>query len=134
MPSKETVQRQGVLGGALGVLVLAFGLTYHFFPELFHVSPEEIANPSAPGVGRAAPSVAARSSAPVPSVQDEVNAGPPLTLAPTDVIAARLARKPAPLPEQTSADPPEVKALVERADKAFEAGRMAGDSHSAAAL
>lgn len=134
MPSKETVQRQRAFGGALGVLVLAFGLTYHFFPELFHVSPEEVANPSAPGVGRAVPSTPAHAVPVAPSEQEEINAGPPLTLAPTAVIAARLARKPAPLPEQTTADPPEVKALVAQADKAFEAGHMAGDKNSAAAL
>ena len=79
MPSKETVQRQRAFGGALGVLVLAFGLTYHFFPEIFHVSPEEVANPTAPGVGRAAPSTAARANPAIPSAQDEINAGPPLT-------------------------------------------------------
>lgn len=134
MPSKETVQRQRAFGGALGVLVLAFGLTYHFFPEFFHVSPEEVANPSAPGVGRAVPSVAVRPNNPIASAQDELNAGPPLTLAPTAVIAARLTRKPATLPEQMSADPPEVKALLERADKAYQAGRFVGDKNSAAAL
>ncbi|RUL78257.1 formylglycine-generating enzyme family protein [Dyella choica] len=134
MPSKETVQRQRAFGGALGVLVLAFGLTYHFFPQLFHVSPEEVANPSAPGVGRVKPVVPARASLAAAPEQDEVNAGPPLTLAPTAVIASRLVRKPVPLPEQTSADSPEVKALVQRADKAFQAGRIAGDKNSAAAL
>ncbi|WP_233842317.1 SUMF1/EgtB/PvdO family nonheme iron enzyme [Dyella sp. 2HG41-7] len=134
MPSKETVQRQRALGGALGVLVLAFGLTYHFFPQVFHVSPEEVANPPAPGVPRLAPTTATRPVTAVPSEQDEINAGPPLTLAPTAVIAARLTRKPAPLPEQLTADPPEVKALLERADKAYQAGRIAGDKNSAAAL
>lgn len=134
MPSKETVQRQRAFGGALGVLVLAFGLTYHFFPEIFHVSPEEVANPSAPGVGRAAPSTPVRANPAIPSAQDEINAGPPLTLAPTAVIAARLSRKPAPLPEQLSADPPEVKALLERATKAYQAGHMVGDKNSAAVL
>lgn len=78
MPSKETVQRQRAFGGALGVLVLAFGLTYHFFPELFHVSPEEVANPSAPGVGRAVPSTPAHAVPVAPSEQEEINAGPPL--------------------------------------------------------
>lgn len=134
MPSKETVQRQRAFGGALGVLVLAFGLTYHFFPQVFHVSPEEIANPPSPGAARIAPTVAARAGTAIPSEQDEINAGPPLTLAPTAVIAARLTRKPAPLPEQLTADPPEVKALLERAQKAYEAGRIAGDKNSAAAL
>jgi hypothetical protein len=134
MPSKETVQRQRAFGGALGVLVLGFGLTYHFFPEIFHVSPEEVANPSAPHIGRAAPVAPVRATTATPSAQDEINAGPPLTLAPTEVIATRLARKPAPLPEQMSADPPEVKALLERADKAYQAGHIAGDRNSAAAL
>lgn len=134
MPSKETVQRQRAFGGALGVLVLGFGLTYHFFPEIFHVSPEEVANPSAPHIGRAAPAVPVRATTATPSAQDEINAGPPLTLAPTEVIATRLARKPAPLPEQMSADPPEVKALLDRAEKAYQAGHIAGDRNSAAVL
>jgi formylglycine-generating enzyme required for sulfatase activity len=134
MPSKDTVQRQRALGGALGVVVLAFGLTYHFFPEVFHVSPEEIANPTSP-VTRAVPAlVPARAASVLPSAQEEINAGPPLTLAPTAVIAARLNRKSAPLPEQLSADSPAVKALIDRAGKAFLAGQVAGDKTSAAAL
>ena len=134
MPSKEIVQRQRAFGGALGVLVLAFGLTYHFFPEIFHVSPEEVANPPSPvqgGMSRALPS---RAASVLPSPQEEINAGPPLTLAPTAVIAARLNRKSTPLPEQLSADPPAVRALIERANKAFLAGQMAGDKNSASAL
>lgn len=134
MPSKETVQRQRAWGGAFGVLVLAFGLTYHFFPEIFHVSPEEVANPTSPVTGSMASAVRAGSAPVAPSAQDEVNAGPPLTLAPTDVIAAHLNRSSAPLPEQLTADPPTVRALIERANKAFLAGQVAGDRNSAAAL
>ena len=134
MPSKETVQRQRALGGALGVLVLAFGLTYHFFPEIFHVSPEEVANPTSPVAGGMARGLPARAGNVSSSAQDEVNAGPPLTLAPTDVIAARLNRTSAPLPEQLTADPPAVRALIERASKAFQAGQVAGGKNSAAAL
>jgi formylglycine-generating enzyme required for sulfatase activity len=135
MPSKETVRRQRALGGALGVLVLGFGLTYHFFPQIFHVSPEEIANSSAPSQSRIVPStVPARAGSVLPSALDEINAGPPLTLAPTAVIAARLNRVSTPLPEQLSADTPEVKALLDRANKAFLAGQVAGDKNSAAAL
>ena len=134
MPSKETVRRQRALGGTLGVLVLAFGLTYHFFPQIFHVSPEEVANSSSSNAGRIAPSAPARSGSVRPSAQDEINAGPPLTLAPTAVIAARLNRVSAPLPEQLSADTPEVRALLERANKALLAGQLAGDKNSAAAL
>lgn len=134
MPSKETVQRQRAFGGGVGVLVLAFGLTYHFFPRLFHVSPEEVANPPSLPMGRNQSSFPARASSVVPSAQEELNAGPPLTLAPTEVIAARLSRKSLPLPEQTSADPPEVKRLLEQARKAYLAGRIAGDKESAEAL
>lgn len=135
MPSKETVQRQRALGGALGVIVLACGLTYHFFPRIFHVSPEEVANPpSIPGSRSFAPTAPAHAGSVVPSAQDELNAGPPLTLAPTAVIAARLNRTSAPLPEQLTADTPEVKALLERANKAFLAGQIAGTKNSAADL
>ena len=135
MPSKETVQRQRAFGGALGVLVLAFGLTYHFFPEIFHVSPEEVANPPSPaalGLTRAAPARA--SSVHQPTAQDEINAGPPLTLAPTAVIAARLSRTNVHLPEQLTSDPLAIRELIERANKAFLAGNVAGDKNSAAAL
>jgi formylglycine-generating enzyme required for sulfatase activity len=134
MPSKETVQRQRALGGALGAVVLAFGLTYHFFPELFHVSPEEVANPTFPVTRAVTPSTPAQAGSVQPSAQDELYAGPPLTLAPTAVVAARLNRKSAPLPEQLSADSPQVKALIDRAGKAFLAGQVAGDKNSAAAL
>ena len=41
MPSNTVLRRQRAMGGALGVLVLAFALTYHFFPRLFHVTPEQ---------------------------------------------------------------------------------------------
>ncbi|MBE1162549.1 SUMF1/EgtB/PvdO family nonheme iron enzyme [Dyella acidiphila] len=134
MPSKETVQRQRAFGGALGVLVLAFGLTYHFFPEIFHVSPEEVANPPSPVAGGFSRPAPVRAANVPPSPQEEINAGPPLTLAPTAVIAARLKRTNAPLPEQLTADPPPVRALIERAGKAFLAGQVAGDKNSAAAL
>jgi formylglycine-generating enzyme required for sulfatase activity len=134
MPSKETVQRQRAFGGGLGVLVLAFGLTYHFFPEIFHVSPEEVANPPSPAVAGLKRALPARAGSVLPSPQEEINAGPPLTLAPTAVIAARLNRPSAVLPEQLSADPPEVRALIERANKAFLAGQVAGDRNSAAVL
>ncbi|GGA14138.1 SUMF1/EgtB/PvdO family nonheme iron enzyme [Dyella caseinilytica] len=133
MPSKETVQRQRAFGGALGVLVLAFGLTYHFFPEIFHVSPEEVANPPSPAT-RLTRAATAGAGNVQPTAQDELNAGPPLTLAPTAVIAARLSRSNVHLPEQLTADPPAIRALIERANKAFLAGHIAGDKSSAAAL
>lgn len=135
MPSKETVQRQRALGGALGVIVLGFALAYHFFPGWFHVSPEEAAQQRpAMSVPMMSASTATLTSA-YSAAREELNAGPPLTLAPTAVIAARLERKEnAVLPTQLSADPPEVKALLVRASKALQAGQLVGDENSAAAL
>jgi formylglycine-generating enzyme required for sulfatase activity len=130
MPSKETVRRQRALGGALGVLVLGFALTYHFFPRLLHVNPEEVAQRRASSLVAPTSSIAVT---PVNAEQAQINAGPPLTLAPTDVIAARLQHKSnAVLPKQLSADPPEVQALLARAAKALHAGQLVGDNSAAA--
>jgi tetratricopeptide (TPR) repeat protein len=69
----------------------------------------------------------------VPAIA-EVNAGPPMTLAPASVIAARMKHGNAHLPEQLSEDPPAVRALLARATKALRAGELVGDKESAAAL
>lgn len=132
MPSKETVRRQRALGGAVGVVVLGMALVYHFFPRVFHVEPSATASHRAMNLGpatSAAPAQAIR----VPVVP-EIDAGPPLTLAPTAVIVSRLGNKNANLPEQLSADTPEVEALIIRADKALHAGQLAGGDNSAASL
>ena len=105
MPSKETVRRQRSFGGAVGVVVLGLALVYHFFPRVFHVEPSTTATHRAMNLGPASSSAPALSSRlPEPS---EVDAGPPLTLAPTDVVVARLSKKNTNLPEQLSADTPE---------------------------
>ncbi|MEW5314984.1 MAG: hypothetical protein WDW38_006441 [Sanguina aurantia] len=61
----------------------------------------------------------------------EINAGPPLTLAPIAVIVARSGKK-AELPEQLSDDRPAVQALLARAAKALHAGQLVGDKNSGA--
>jgi formylglycine-generating enzyme required for sulfatase activity len=129
MPSNATLRRQRALGGALGIAVLACALTYHFFPRVFHVDPT-LAPRRSMSMG-----VAPGTAAPVPGTAaiDEINAGPPMTLAPTAVIAARSSKN-ADLPTQLSADTPAVQALVARAAKALHAGKLAGDKDSAAAL
>lgn len=130
MPSNATLRRQRALGGGLGVIVLGFALTYHFFPRVFHVDPT-LAPRRSMSMGTMAPG-----NVPQPeqvSTISEINAGPPLTLAPTAVIAAR-SSKSANLPEQLSADPPAVQALLVRAAKALHAGQLVGDKGSAAAL
>src|SRR5579859_1484168 len=132
MPSKETVRRQRSLGGAVGVVVLGLALVYHFFPRVFHVEPSNTPAHRAMNLGPAtAAAPAASQRLPEPS---ELDAGPPLTLAPTDVVVARLSKKNTNLPDQLSADTPEVEALIARADKALKAGQLAGDQNSAAAL
>lgn len=131
MPSNDTLQRQRNFGGMVGIVVLALGLGYHFFPNLFHAEPDEAVRRSVPAPPANAAGSAAMASEPAAG---ELNAGPPLTLAPTAVIAARLAREHADLPKQLTPDPPKLRALLDRADKALAAGRLAGDADSAAAL
>jgi formylglycine-generating enzyme required for sulfatase activity len=130
MPSNETLHRQRTLGGALGVIVLGGALTYHFFPRVFHVNPAEAPRRS---MSLGTVTVGSPQSTERASAIAELNAGPPLTLAPTAVIVA-LSHKHADLPEQLSADTPAVQALLARATKALNAGQLAGDKDSAAAL
>ncbi|WP_130618194.1 SUMF1/EgtB/PvdO family nonheme iron enzyme [Dyella amyloliquefaciens] len=132
MPSKETVRRQRALGGAVGVAVLGLALVYHFFPRVFHVEPSSTASHRAMNMGPS-PSAAPMPAAPPPGL-GEVDAGPPVTLAPTEVIVARMSNKDTNLPQQLSADTPEVEALLTRANKALHGGQLAGDETSAAAL
>ena len=132
MPSKETVLRQRAFGGALGVVLLGMALVYHFFPRVFHVDPAQVAPRRSMSVGPMTPSsFGTRTALPDAS---EVDAGPPLTLAPTDVIVARMTARNTQLPEQKSADTPQVQALLVDAGKALRAGQLAGDKNSAAAL
>lgn len=131
MPSNETVRRQRALGGGLGVAVLGAALVYHFFPRVFHVDPATLATRHASSVGFAG---ATSPRAPAMPVNTEADAGPPLTLAPAAVIAARMNQRNQHLPQQMSADTPEVQALLARADKALHAGRLVGGESSAAAL
>lgn len=133
MPSNETVRRQRTLGGALGVAVLGCALVYHFFPRVFHVDPATIAPRRSMSMGTTptAPFAAADAAA---AAGNELDAGPPLTLAPTGVIVARMSRRDQQLPEQLSADTPAVQALLLQAAKALHAGQLAGDKDSAAAL
>jgi formylglycine-generating enzyme required for sulfatase activity len=130
MPSNATLRRQRALGGSLGIVVLGCALIYHFFPRVFHVDPSQAPRRSMT-MGAIPSSVApAQQSA---SAFDEANAGPPMTLAPTAVIAAR-SNKNADLPTQLSADTPAVQALLARATKALHAGQLVGDKDSAGAL
>ncbi len=114
----------------MGVLVLAFALTYHFFPHVFHVDPDQMPQRAMP-LGVSSPGgVLVHARAPG---MDEINAGPPLTLAPTAVTLARRLGAPG-LPEQHSVDGPALTALLDRADKVLHAGKLVGANDSAGAL
>ncbi|HUW54573.1 MAG TPA: SUMF1/EgtB/PvdO family nonheme iron enzyme [Rhodanobacter sp.] len=130
MPSNPFLPNQRALGGALGIIVLGLALTYHFFPRLFHVNPAQAPRRSLPIGGPMLESSLPPGHVPATS---EINAGPPLMLAPTTVILAH-SRKNTDLPTQLSADTPAVKALLLRASKALHAGRLVGDKDSAATL
>src|SRR5512142_1511869 len=108
MPNNETVRRQRAIGGALGVAVLAFALFYHFFPQALHVQPTQN-SPRSPVRGQ--PAVMGfdqRPQAAPPAVVSEIDAGPPIMLAPVAVITARQRERTTPpeLPPQPTPDPP----------------------------
>ncbi|URL59938.1 formylglycine-generating enzyme family protein [Luteibacter flocculans] len=136
MPNTETVRRQRAIGGALGVAVLAFALFYHFFPQALHVHPTQN---TARTPLRGQPSVMGfdqRPQAAPQAVASEIDAGPPIMLAPASVIAARHREKSADivLPAQKTPDSPELAALLDRGDKALAADRLVGGRDSASAL
>ncbi len=139
MLRSQFARRQRMLGGLAGVLVLIFALAYHFFPVVLHVSPRMPVEPE-----QAAP-------AGVSSLmgferrpgrrRSEVNAGPPIALAPHAVLERRardrvleaLARASSSAVPKTPPGP-EVIDLLQRADKAFQNGNLAGGQGSAADL
>jgi len=136
MPNAETVRRQRAIGGALGVAVLAFGLFYHFFPQALHVQPTQNA---ARAPTRGQPAVMGFDQRPqaAPAAQvSEIDAGPPIMLAPAAVIAARRREKTEEiqLPAQKTPDSAELTALLDRGDKALAGDRLVGGKDSAAAL
>lgn len=136
MPNTETVRRQRAIGGSLGVAVLGFALFYHFFPQLLHVEPGQN-TPRTPMRGQ--PTTMGfdqRPQAAPGAIVSEIDAGPPIMLAPSSVIAARRREKTheIDLPAQKTPDSPELTALLDRADKALQADRLVGGKDSAAAM
>lgn len=136
MPNTETVRRQRAIGGALGVAVLAFALFYHFFPQALHVQRTQNTPRSALRGQPAVMGFDQRPQAAPPSVASEIDAGPPIMLAPAAVIAARHREKSTDiqLPAQKTPDSPELAALLDRGDKALAADRLVEGKDSAAAL
>jgi len=87
MPKPQSLTRQHAIGGTIGVLLLAFALVYRFFPAALKVEPAMLKSHSSTTAGASQRvAVAPRKLTPVES---ELNAGPPISLAPSAVIAAR---------------------------------------------
>lgn len=144
MPSSESDRRQRALGGSAGVILLGFALVYHFFPGLLHVQrmSGDARSLSVGGSFSSPMGFQQRPRAQLPAPSDrELDAGPPLSLAPSAVVQARLAHKQAAAlasdtrqaPDDTAKNP-EMAALLKRADDALSKGHWTGDDDSAAAL
>jgi formylglycine-generating enzyme required for sulfatase activity len=87
MPKPQSLTRQHAIGGAIGVALLAFALVYRFFPEALKVEPAILkSHTTAVSSTPAATRLVQRQLTPAES---ELNAGPPISLAPTAVIAER---------------------------------------------
>ncbi|HET7268530.1 MAG TPA: SUMF1/EgtB/PvdO family nonheme iron enzyme [Oleiagrimonas sp.] len=141
MTSSRSARRQRIFGGTAGVVLLAFALVYHFFPNALDVEPRPRTQPVSKVAGRGTPMGFQKRPG---RVRSELNAGPPIALAPRAVLerrarkrvaAALAAASASSTPSKPTAPPsPEVLDLLKHADKAFAAGNLAGDDHSAAAL
>lgn len=130
--------KQRTLGGFVGVSLLVFALVYHFFPNLLHVDPEALEQPTAQPASSAPMGFEKRPE----RRASAVDAGPPVALAPRSVLERRaqerVAQALAAVAASTGKAPtpasPEIVELLDRADKAFETGHLAGKGDSAAAL
>ncbi len=87
MPKQQSLTRQHAIGGAIGVLLLVFALVYRFFPEALKVEPALLKSRAT--LVSSAPATAPVVQRRLTSAESELNAGPPISLAPTAVILAR---------------------------------------------
>lgn len=87
MPKAQTLTRQHAIGGAIGVALLVFALVYRFFPEALKVEPSLLKTHAR--MASSAPAAARVVQRQLTPAESELNAGPPISLAPAAVIAAR---------------------------------------------
>ncbi|HET7591476.1 MAG TPA: SUMF1/EgtB/PvdO family nonheme iron enzyme [Rhodanobacteraceae bacterium] len=126
MPNPQFITRQHAIGGTIGVLLLVFALVYRFFPAALKVEPAALR--SHPATASSAPLVARQPPRKLTPAESELNAGPPISLAPTKVIAAR-ARE-GTLGAQVGTG--EVAQLLGRAGAAAASGNLAGPGEDTA--
>jgi formylglycine-generating enzyme required for sulfatase activity len=120
MPNPQMLSRQHAIGGAIGVLLLVFALIYRFFPAALKVEPA-VLKPRPAAVANA-PIGPRRAPPQLTPAESELNAGPPISLAPAVVIAER-ARAGA-LGGQTGNG--KVAQLLTQAGEAASNGRLGG--------
>ena len=129
MPNPQILTRQHAIGGAIGVALLAFALVYRFFPQALKVEPAILRSHTT--TVSSAPAAIGPAPRKLSSAESELNAGPPISLAPSAVIAAR-AREGA---FGSHGGKGKAAALLTEAGKAARAGNLAGpDKGSALAL
>ncbi len=87
MPKQQILSRQHAVGGAIGVLLLVFALVFRFFPEALKVEPAILKSHSS--VASSAPVTVGTPPRKLSPAESELDAGPPISLAPAAVIAAR---------------------------------------------
>ncbi|MDA3915317.1 SUMF1/EgtB/PvdO family nonheme iron enzyme [Oleiagrimonas sp.] len=139
MPSSKSERRQRAIGGVVGVALLGLAMVYHFFPSILHVQQGndqlQVSN-SFPGQ----PPPLGFEQRPQAS-DTQLDAGPPLALAPSAVVAARM--KPAATSSTAVAraasvaavkTTPAQTALFNRAERALSKGNLTGDANSALSL
>jgi len=126
MPNPQTLTRQHAIGGLIGVALLAFALVYRFFPQALKVEPAILRSRTA--LVSSAPARTGMAPRRLSPAESELNAGPPISLAPSAVIAAR-AREGA---FGSQGGKGKVAQLLTAAGKAARAGNLTGTGKDSA--
>jgi formylglycine-generating enzyme required for sulfatase activity len=126
MPAPQTFTRQHAIGGAIGVSLLLFALVYRFFPTALHVPATHSAAGPAALQTNAHNRVTTRAT--LSPAESELQAGPPISLAPSSVIAARARGRT--LAGRGGNE--EIGLLLTHADQAAAQGELAGQGDKTA--
>jgi formylglycine-generating enzyme required for sulfatase activity len=125
MPKSQFLNRQHAIGGAVGVAVIAFALAYRFYPVALQVTPAILGHHAS----TSAQAPTARTTQPKPGPESsQHNVGPPISLAPAAVVAARALT--AVVGDQTGKG--DTGKLLAKAGKAARKGNLAGTGKDSA--
>lgn len=129
MPGPEVARKQHTLGGAAGIALLAFALTYRFFPNVLHLTPQ---------VATEAPSTAAPRTPIVQTPWSAVQA-PPAVTAPASAVPEPVVERGTSLADAIRMGPPTltskaITALLGQARAAEEQGSLLEPKDGAVAL